>query len=198
MPPGLERQILVVIDREVAIHVGIQQARLAAAELAGITDEFVITPGFVNRIGRVVGVALMVDLIVEMAAAQYRTEVFMLEHQFAKHTDPVVDQRAALEVARGVVVIKVVEVFAVGFDGSHRGGVIDRQGGVQGGVITEFQRRQSHCKGAQPAQKTGPQHTADRLDACVRRQHAMLLFIVFVLMCNAAQPTAHRPGLWQS
>ena len=92
MPPGLERQVLVIIDGKVAIHISIQQPRLAAAEFACVPAEVVVAPGLVHRVRRVVVVALMVDLVIEMTGAHHRTEVVVLEHQFAEYADPIVDQ----------------------------------------------------------------------------------------------------------
>ena len=50
MPPGLERQVLCLAHFKVAIHIGIQQARGAAAAPSGFITEAIVVPQLVHCI----------------------------------------------------------------------------------------------------------------------------------------------------
>ena len=51
MPAGLERQVLPIKNVEVAVYIGIEQARTAAAVAPGVAREGVVAPAFVHSIG---------------------------------------------------------------------------------------------------------------------------------------------------
>ncbi|MNM80045.1 hypothetical protein D3C81_919950 [compost metagenome] len=183
MPPGLERQVLGLADFKVAIHIGIEQSRHAATEPAGFVTEAIVVPDLVHRLRRVVGVFLVVDIVVELTAAQHRTEVVVPELQLAKQAQAVVDQRAALEVARAVVVVRVVEVLTGLFGGTHGCGVVDRQRRIQGGVFPQFEGRRSAGRRTDEGNGRCQQAaTIDRAPRTARNQvsgeHAPLLLVV--------------------
>ncbi|MNL42939.1 hypothetical protein D3C87_1654280 [compost metagenome] len=158
-------------------------------------------PDLVHRLRRVVGVFLVVDIVVELTAAQHRTEVVVPELQLAKQAQAVVDQRAALEVARAVVVVRVVEVLTGLFGGTHGCGVVDRQRRIQGGVFPQFDSGCGAGCGTGDGDRRGQQAAApDQVPRMVRdsvsRKHAPLLLLLFFLVSPQHEKSpcrAHRP-----
>src|SRR5690606_19628935 len=119
---------LFLADRPATIDVGIEQLEAAATLAAGLADEVLLVTALahqaVDRGGGVVVVGALVDIVIEMTGAQYRTVVVLGGEDLAEQADPVVHRRIAVEVAGAVVVVQRFQVAAVRAAGPEGIGVV--------------------------------------------------------------------------
>ena len=72
----------------------------------------------------------------------------MAHQHFAEQADAVGDQRAAIEVARAVIVVEALQILLGLLAGPYRGGVVDRQGGIDCGPFADLEGWAGHRSAA--------------------------------------------------
>ena len=94
-------------DRETGVGVGIEQARTVAEPVFGGVREFLVGPGLVDGIRRVIVVAALVGIVIEDAAADEHAAAASAQVGLAEQGDAVVDQGMPIEIAIAIVAIDV-------------------------------------------------------------------------------------------
>ncbi|MNE04352.1 hypothetical protein D3C80_968790 [compost metagenome] len=135
--PRLDVEHRIVVETPAAEHVGIEELAAATAVVLGVAGELVVGTGLVHRRRRVVVVGLVIDVIVERTAAQYRTVVVLANDHFGQGADAVGDQAALVEVAVAVIAVEGQQL-AVLIGQAHTDAVAGGQGPVDGGAVLEF------------------------------------------------------------
>ncbi|MNY15691.1 hypothetical protein D3C86_1489170 [compost metagenome] len=141
MAPRLDVEHRIVVETPAAEHVGIEELAAATAVVLGVAGELVVGTGLVHRRRRVVVVGLVIDVIVERTAAQYRTVVVLANDHFGQGADAVGDQAALVEVAVAVVHVdgqRAVDQGLVLILHAHAHAVAGGERPVEGGAVVEL------------------------------------------------------------
>ncbi|MNH06381.1 hypothetical protein D3C79_657450 [compost metagenome] len=186
MPSGLGVQRRAVVETPTAEHIGVEQARAAAAVVAGVAGELVVVTVLVHGGRRVVVVLAVVHVVVEGTGAHHRAVVVHAQDHLAQRANAVGGQAALVEVAVGVIGVDP-EQAVTGLAQAHADAVAGGHRPVDGRTVVEldgFPR-----PGWRGGQRDG-RRQAGRLDTAGSEAST----VIVVLVDHTDSPDRQPPG----